>query len=333
MLKAEPQISNLSWQTSSSATCLREMDPLPLAQATIRLLNLTQRASALTFSSFLVLHLSAPIAGAIAPSSKVEQYSSGFMVLGRVWYQGEWSEAVVVWGSLALHVASGVLGRVVKAYERKERRTRRLLDARSSAEHSVVEELTSDSLIATVGDGELTELESPSLERSSSTMVLEDEEEPIVVKPAPLSLLGPVTLHHITGYVLLPLALHHSYLHRILPSSAAYLSLSPTLLSYSFVSYSLTTTYALVSAVGYAAVLSVGSYHALSGLRRIVDPTAPRGLVKRGGKRGAGTWKVAYVVTLASVGLGVARLAGEGGSTPKWLGRRFDVVLREAFVL
>lgn len=169
-----------------------------------------------------------------------------------------------------------------------------------------------------------------------SFIVKDDDTLPkiqIEAPPTRVSHFGPVSLQHLTGYFLIPIALHHSYLHRILPASNKHLSLSPTLLSYSFVSYSLSSSYALLSAISYATVLSLGSYHALSGLRRILYPMAPRGLGRRtieGG--GKGIWMISYGVTVFSVLVGVARLAGEGG-TPRWLGRRYHDVLREGFTL
>lgn len=227
-------------------------------------------------------------------------------ILGRVWYQGEWSEGVVVWGSLIVHVGSGILKRAVKSFERVERRKRRRIAEKSKEESRV-------SIETIEVEGE------------------EAEEEVEVVKASTLnSLLGLVTIQHVTGYLLIPIALHHSWLHRLLPATQIHKHLSPTLISYSFVSYSLSKSYALVSAIGYASVLSLGSYHSLSGIRRILFPISPIGLGRRT-EKDSQAWKVGFVGLLATVGLGVVRLSADR-TTPNWLGKRFDAVLVDGFL-
>lgn len=335
-------------------------DSLLIAQTSIRILKLSQTISALSFSSFLVLHLSAPIASAISPplltTSKAESYASGFMVLGRVWYQGEWSEAVVVWGSLGVHVVSGVLGRIVKSWERKERRRRRMQGAKFEAVEKNGVEIERVKLEAEQSDSvEVVNVLTQPLEKKEGKVLTEEEEfdemveEEALIHPTQVeaertpdvttgvSSIGPITIHHITGYLLLPLALHHAFLHRILPAfpSAPYNSLSPTLMAYSFVGYSLAASTPLIAALStlsYSAVLSLGSFHALSGLRRIMDPTAPIGLRARSTERGR-KWETSYVVLLASIGVGVARLASEGQSVPGWLGKKYEIVLSKGFAL
>lgn len=307
-------------------------DTLALTQSTIRLLNLTQRASALSLSSFLVIHLCAPLSSTIAPRNKAESYASGFMVLGRVMYQGEWGESIFVWGSLGVHVVSGVLGRVLKGLERRERSRRRRVEVRRDAEKGMggEEELSLD-------DGRIVEL---SADDDDDEGTEEDEfkmDSTPIEPPSPTSYLPPISLHQVTGYLLLPLTLHHAYLHRLLPSSPTppISSLSPTLLSYSFVSYSLSSSHALASSIAYISLLSVGSYHALAGIRRLADPTAPRGLVKkrrREGRRGVNGWRVAYAGVMGGVGIGLARLASEGSGVPEWMGRRYEEVLRRGLV-
>lgn len=236
------------------------VDALVLAQSTLRLLKLTQSASALTFSSFLLLHLSAPAIGALAPSTKVESIASGFMVLGRVYYQ-ESLESIIIWSSLSVHVTSGILGRLIRGWERKERRVRRREGIRRELndKYSLVQ--LDEVEVEGEGEGEGTQvIETASIGVAPAHLAIdvtaehgddddlgpEEAAPPTPVLPvsptfastpssstSTPSFLGPLTIHHITGYVLLPLALHHSYLHRILPAtaSAPYTSLSPTLLS------------------------------------------------------------------------------------------------------
>lgn len=201
------------------------------------------------------------------------------MVLGRVYYMGEWSEGVVVWGSLAVHIASGVTKRLVKGWERKERRKVRRAELKGMAESGgksivVVEgEKLKDEKVVEVEDEEKndeTDLEKASSEKDVLEEIESEKEIEVInlkTTVASTSFLGPFTLHHITGYILIPFALHHSWLHRLLPATptAPISGLSPTLFSYSFVSYSLTApTYRLISAVSYAAMATVGTYHVVS---------------------------------------------------------------------
>lgn len=288
------------------------LDPLVVAQSSIRVLNFTQRASALSFSSFLVLHFSAPLASTLAPSFAIsESYASGFMVLGRVWYQGDWSEAVVVWGSLGVHLGSGILGRLLKVYERKERRRRRKVNM---------------------------------LKEDAENAFAEGKKEEVTTIDVPLhttSYLSLIPFHQLTGYLLLPLAIHHSWTHRLIPSDPTppISGLSPTLFSYSFVSYSLSSLSSarFLSALSYTAITVLGGYHALSGLRRIAYPMAPRGLKPRARIEGRGvmeevsrrSWQGAYAVLLVGVGIGVGKIATN--AVPAWLGRRYEDVLRVGF--
>ncbi|KAK4705349.1 hypothetical protein P7C70_g856, partial [Phenoliferia sp. Uapishka_3] len=340
------------------------LDYLALTQSTVRVLNLTQRLSAMSFSTFLILHFSAcvssshhtgsdfsadhptihsPIASAIAPSGKAESLASGFMVLGRVWYQGEWSEAVVVWGSLAAHIASGVLGRVAKTAERKERRKRRRRVVLFDAENSVGKEEEIDwerkSLLEKRGgededEDELLKDEIAAFEEPSATI-----SDPYPSRIPTFDFLGPITLVHVAGYILIPITLNHSFLHRVLPSSSRvpYSSLSPTLFSYSYVAYALSApSHRVKSAIGYALLTIVGGYHAIAGIRKLLDPMAPPGLRPRRTKEGGGTvrkvrnrgWQGLYLGGLVGVGIGLARLAGEGKGVPEWIGRKYEVILQ-----
>lgn len=331
---------------------------LVTSQSIIRVLNLSQSLSALSFSSFLLLHLSAPIMATLAPRNKAESFASGFMVLGRVYYQ-EGLENVIIWGSLAVHISSGVVNRYVKAYERKLRRLDRrerirkeLLNTIDDLEDTsgysetakVVNKDTESVFVFDVGEEEQMEME----ERNP----IEIDESISSTPPPSLPFLGIFTTHHLTGYALIPFVLHHSWLHRLLPASSSppYNSLSPTLLSYALVGYSLSTqSYILttLSAVSYGVVLSVGSFHALSGIRRLIDPTAPIGLKPRrrhvdddeGGKSmrslktREGKWELSWVLLVGCASVGVVRLALEGHTVPKWLGKKYDILLRSAFGL
>lgn len=283
------------------------------------------------------------------------------MILGRVWYQGEWSEAVVVWGSLGVHLVSGLLGRGAKIWERRERRKRRRGVVRDLVEKAGQGEardldLEGGNRILRGGNAEekVEDDDDAGLKGEDTTLDITTSEgmatpeDQDVVPPPPVAttLLGPLTLHDLSGYaLLLPLA-HHTLLHRLLPSSGPS-PISPSLLSYSFVSYSLSPSSpggsplrAVLSALSYATVLSLGTYHFLSGLRRILDPTAPPGLRtrKRRNKKGrivneGRAWGAAFGAVLVGVGIGVLRLGREGQLVPEWLGRRYELVLRRGWGL
>lgn len=318
----------------------------------IKVLNLSQSISALTFSSFLLLHLTAPIMASFAPRNKAESLASGFMVLGRVYYQ-EKLENIIVWGSLTVHVFSGGLNRVLKVYERKLRRLEKrerirqdLLKYDNSndvAETKMASGFNQDAIIDI--DHERPDAVEEEMEPEELRLIdpeIEIRESTASPLPSSVPFFEVYTLHHITGYALLPFALHHSWLHRLLPATSAppYNSLSPTLISYALVGYSLSTHSYIItalSALSYGAILSLGSFHALSGVRRLIDPTAPIGLKgRRTQEVGAPLrekWKLSWVLLMGCAGVGLARLALEGHTVPKWLGKKYDVLLRNGFLL
>lgn len=255
---------------------------------------------------------------------------------------GEWSEGVVVWGSLAVHVTSGVTKRLLKAWERKERRKlrrsglREIVEKDSGVETELIDLELGDKFDKTVEEKDEEEVAEFSMGEIGLEEVVEIKE--IEVVPV-VSFLGPLTLHHLTGYVLIPIALHHSWLHRLLPAtpSAPISGLSPTLFSYAFVSYSLTSErYRVISLLSYGAIASIGTYHVLSGIRRLMDPMAPPGLQPKRLKNGEPSlrkrsWQGVYAGGLVGLGIGVVRLASEGKGVPNWLGRKFDLILRQGF--
>ncbi|KAM0754102.1 hypothetical protein T439DRAFT_332519 [Meredithblackwellia eburnea MCA 4105] len=308
----------------------------------------------MSFSTFLVLHLSSPIAGAIAPAGEAESSASRFLVLARVWYQGEWSEGVIIWGSLGVHILSGVLGRVVKGLERAERRKRRRASVRGLVERSVLSHDHEDKLpdygaahVVPEEGGKISAVDGEGDELFVEEPVAEDLDEPAKLSRRPssttvgpatptTSFLGSFTLTHITGYLLIPITIGHASLHRLIPSSSK-LGLSPDLMSYAFTSYTLqhsNLAIRLKNAIPYTLLIGLGTYHALTGIRRLADPMAPPGLrpkrlrnedskVERVTRQ---AWKGGFVGAVAVVGIGVARIAREG-KVAEWLGKRYDVLL------
>lgn len=79
-----------------------------------------QAASAALLSVFAVIHLSSPLVGLLHFGGDVNDRVdavSRWMLLGRVAYQSSVGEAVL-WGSIAAHLVSGVVGRLVKTFTR-----------------------------------------------------------------------------------------------------------------------------------------------------------------------------------------------------------------------
>ncbi|GAA96014.1 hypothetical protein E5Q_02674 [Mixia osmundae IAM 14324] len=156
------------------------------------------------------------------------------MLLGREWYQGGKKELIVVWGSLGVHLLSGVLKRISKtARVYRLRQGRHLSAKQETIESKQVDAKLHKSLSYT-----------PSLQAR-------------------------------TGYLLVPIVAIHSLTHRVWPASskAPYKGLSPSLLSYNFVSYSL-QNYTISSIVGYGSLILLATYHFTSGRGRL--PTSRR---------------------------------------------------------
>lgn len=316
-------------------------DPLPYLRPLIRSTTLLQTLSAGTFASFLVVHLAAPLSAIVGG----EEAASGFMLIGREWYQGNWSEWIVV-GSGVVHVLAGVGGRAMKGLEGKVKRAKRRGDVRKAVEGGECSssgegcaELTARlSAFAASAHGED---ELPSFKERTTSQLQELDALAADELPAPSgstsslpvpSTSPPLTLHHLTGYLLIPLTLQHLTLHRLLPLKYNLTSF----LSYSFVSRALNAgswgRYRLPSAVGYALLTAVTTWHAFVGVRILWDPTAPRGLGRRRNEKEGGApngWQGGWVALLAGVGVGVARIATSGGARgPEWIGRKFDLVQR-----
>lgn len=139
---------------------------------------------------------------------------------------------------------------------------------------------------------------------------------------------GPSSLrrlswHSITGYILVPLVAAHAWTHRILPAKRG---ISPSLLSYQYVSYSL-FKYPITSWVAYGAITLASSYHAISGLRSIVSRGRKAAVLPQSMSGLAGS-----AALVGGVGLGLVRLASEGSDVPLWLGKRYLQVLQEAYL-
>ncbi|BGP13982.1 hypothetical protein JCM10213_005568 [Rhodosporidiobolus nylandii] len=342
--------------------------------AVLPVLRLVQNTSGITFSVFTVLHLASPLS-ALLPSkpkyiSSAENRSSGIQLLAREVYQGEWSEPVLVWGSLSAHVLSGIAVRWLGVIQRLERRAARREKVKRRARKAAT--VDAGDVLARggaepypLGPG-LGLSQASEAEKDLAIDELEEEEEaelvatttadeelvvPSVAGPTPAVFQVP-NGHQAAGYALVPFLLHHAYVHRLLPASPfpPISSLSPSFFSYSFPALALNhqdIVLRIGSAISYAAVTGLATYHGLVGWRILLDPTAPRSLKprrRRAGEKdglrrkvtGGREWQATWVALVAGVSVGTARIAGYLGGertvkVPRFVAERMDYVLRKGF--
>ncbi|GAA5839834.1 hypothetical protein JCM3766R1_004626 [Sporobolomyces carnicolor] len=356
---------------------------LQVLDTAVPILRLAQSVSAVSFSIFSVIHLSAPLS-ALLPSrpryiSSPENRANGFLLIGRELYQGEWSEPILVFGSLAVHVVSGVANRGLRVWQTIERRRWRRAQLRSEVNALACADEDDDARpgterLAAMKEGEKNLLVDELDETDAAQVVIQvtspegeaqdpfnlDEQELLEARPSTaatgsISVVPRLTSHQATGYALVPIVLHHLYVHRILPSSrlAPISSLSPSFFNYSFTALALNheSVYLRVaSTVSYAALASVATYHALVGLRILSDPTAPRSLAPKRSKAGQPSkrrkvtkgreWQAVWTAVVVGVGVGTARIAGRlggeriaSGSNPAWIAKRMDYVLKKGWAV
>ncbi|GAA5833319.1 hypothetical protein JCM11251_005202 [Rhodosporidiobolus azoricus] len=340
---------------------------LRVLDSTLPFLRLVQNGSAISFSVFSVLHLASPLS-ALLPSkpqylSSAENRASGVQLLARELYQGEWSEPILIWGSLGAHIASGITLRWLKVLQRLERRKVRREEVKKRAREMATVKgsdlpgpsagaLGMSKFEGAVQDVVVEDADEGEVEAELVAMTTTDEElvVPAVSPSASASIFPLPNFHQKTGYLLILPLVHHLYLHRLLPSSPfpPISSLSPSFFSFSFPALALThsSTYLrLSSAVGYASVTLLASYHGLVGWRILLDPTAPRSLAPRRRRSGekdglrqkitmGREWQATWVALVAGVGVGTARIAGYLGAErsvklPDFVARRMEHVLRK----
>lgn len=241
----------------------------PISRNFLPALTALSQTSALVFSSFLVVHLAAPVASVLRVATnavsglatasdgakhKLSVFSgatdvaSRWMLLGRVYYQGFISEPVIVWGSLAVHVAASVAKRGIKfslSYEsRKKRRKQRWSFKQSGKRGSAFDsnqsnpELNTTPNVVELADGSRTlrgSRDGNTIEASPPSLINPGERPRFFMLPA------PSTLHSLTGYFLIPSLLPHVLLTRIVPTSLEHpvSQMSPSELDYTIVAYGL----------------------------------------------------------------------------------------------
>ncbi|GAA5977956.1 hypothetical protein JCM10908_004175 [Rhodotorula pacifica] len=338
---------------------------LPILASTLPIVQVVQKASAATFSIFAIVHLAAPLS-ALLPSKpaylrSAENRANGVALLGREIYQSEWTEPILVWGSLTTHVLSGITLRWLRVWERVERRKIRKEEVKRRARElatirpgQVEDELPT--LLARMTELEKDLIVEDEIEETEAELVATTTNDEEIVVPAskPATPLFPVpNVHQRTGYLLIPFLAHHAWVHRLLPASPLppISSLSPSFFNYSFTALSLTHDSLVLragSAFSYAAVAGLATYHGLVGWRIMLDPTAPRSLApsrKRAAKsrdslvyqvtRGR-EWQAAWIALVTGLAVGTARIAGylggeRIGQLPAFVSNRMDYVLRRGF--
>lgn len=153
--------------------------------------------------------------------------------------------------------------------------------------------------------------------------------------------LPALTIHLITGYLLIPFLLPHIVSHRLVPQtpSPPISSLSPSEFGLEFVAYSLytrpiTSFFAYLGLVGLAVPHAVlGSMKIVSWIRRLRAGTEPVGVqetprrtaagIPKGRRRSAG-WLLFGLLDVVLVGL--VRLYWEGAHVSGFMARRYEEV-------
>lgn len=241
-------------------------------------LTTTSHVSALVFSSFLVVHLGAPLASTLRlslnilgnsaadASSGCTEAASKWQLLGRVYYQGALSEPVVVWGAALLHVLSSVAKRGIMVYlARKRRRTANTAgvdhDPAQEAAEKEDQAILAGEDASAVTSGEEPLLPLPAHATSSSRKIPSRRSWPWSSSSSP-----PPTTHTLSAYALIPLLLSHLTLHRLRPLCSAYPinSLSPSELDYSFVHFG-AALYPRIYTASMVGLVTVAAYHVAGG--------------------------------------------------------------------
>ncbi|KAM0792184.1 hypothetical protein ACM66B_004881 [Microbotryomycetes sp. NB124-2] len=320
--------------------------PASTTRALIKATRTVQTASAAVFASFVIVHLAAPVSAAFSPGDSVAT-ASDIMLIGREYYQGGLKEIVVVVVSAGAHVVSGIVLRALKGFERAS-----LKDSVRTLAESVGE----DELDMTALSGKPPASMPAKLAASQDHQHARPRQSLLDRIVATLRAIPRPTTHQMTGYALVPVLLHHSYIHRLVP---AQLNLTP-FFNYSFVHHSVRSLSAskvvkVLHGVSYGVLASLATYHAVVGVRILSSGrTSPKSLVKRRsssrrrgakldfqrddvrseGEGGVGVWQVGFAAVVGSIGLGVARIMlARDQNVPTWLGVKYDDVLKRGWRL
>ncbi|CAO1621596.1 unnamed protein product [Parajaminaea phylloscopi] len=251
------------------------------ARATVPKLTTISHTSALVFSTFLVVHLSAPLASVfkVAANSILgsdepghgrallagsNDAASKWMLLGRVYYQGALTEPLIVWGSLAVHVSASIAKRCLKIWLKRQSRQRLPDCAQISSHRPGPGALRTNATKSNHGAVSAEESKSAQAPQSSSADQNASDSCPSPTKGrqdrAAKRSFSPSSLHALSGYLILPALLPHVLLTRIFPSSSQppISELSPSELDYSIISVGLSSqiSSSATSAGRYRAILT-----------------------------------------------------------------------------
>ncbi|CAH7669999.1 expressed protein [Phakopsora pachyrhizi] len=333
--------SHFHRQPTPSSSSSLEMDS---PSSIDRVLQRFQDLSSITFSSFLIIHLSSPILASFVDHSNSEQLASRIQLAARVYYQdSRLREYLIVGASLAGHVLIGIIRRI-----RKVNRLRRI---RLSLERdALMAEVTDSDLnnnCGRVGGGGRGDQDKEKPDRP----VRGDDETPYRNAPRRTRLerlvsFLPRNLHSVCAYLSIPFIIDHIYSHRLaISSSSSHLGQ----IDYRYVSYLLRNRQPILSIVKYSILVSTVSFHSIFGIvyltKRYLYNSDRQG---RGGNAsstdgsGRGNQKVrrqyvsiasversrlvqlSWLGIVGSVGIGLRKISKE--SIPIWLIRRFDSI-------
>ncbi|KAG0146454.1 hypothetical protein CROQUDRAFT_657251 [Cronartium quercuum f. sp. fusiforme G11] len=260
---------------------------MPVARLSA-ILDALQDISSLSFSSFLIIHLSAPVSAFVWAG---ESTASSVQLLGRVWYQdSRIRELIFVWGSLGVHVLVGVVKRITRVD--RVRRIRDELERSAKQSEQDVE-------------GSLDNRKGRATPRPTLRQALRAY--------------TPRTWHAWSAYLTIPFLMDHVFSHRLRPS---------TPISYLFVSHHLRSHLilskikygALVSFATFHALVGLDRLWIKYG------PAHRRKRRTLQESERSWTIRLGWLGVVSAVGLGMRRISQE--PVPNWLAKRYDVILR-----
>lgn len=202
----------------------------------VPLLLRIRKYSSVSFSVFAVLH---GVSVVLAPSVSVD-IADELVMMTRTIYQAPGLESVLVWGSLGLHVLSGILLRVMKVYKKRKNGVSR---KKNEDKVTYIAHDDQKKLPPEYGLGGITSLLGLGARKS------------FVSRKFGLS---PMSF---AGYLLIPMILYHIYHNRLVPmivdGGSSFVNLS-------FISH-LISEHRWVTFPGLVALVWLSSYHMITG--------------------------------------------------------------------
>ncbi|ANZ78042.1 BA75_05053T0 [Komagataella pastoris] len=255
----------------------------------IPFLYTVQKWSILPFGCFALLHIPAVV---VMPSISVNLAKQLF-TMGRCVYQAPGLESLMVWGSLGVHILSGVTLRLLKIYRNysyygmmhKRTRRRKSLFAKDNA----------DDLDPSYGMGGITSLLGLGFKGSYISKIL---------GISPLSF---------TGYLLLPVLAAHIYDMRLLPAS---IDGDSNLIDVEYITQAL-VQHKWTTSLGLLALVGLASYHTIGGMMRYLKLYSLR----------SRQWSYALVIGMFTVAGFSIRAISQLPLMQGYVGKRYSVYL------